>query len=198
MNCPGDFWCLQFKDVLNAAILLVTVVAIIVGPIVAVRITRTHEDGREKRRRKYEIFHNLMKTRKMILAPEHVTSLNVIQTEFADDADVMAAYKHYIELLYRQTPAPSEPEAVIKKFFEEQDDGFFELVQMIGKHLAFSLDKRDLAKYSYAPQGWGNAENQVNIFRHLVIELLNGRRALPITQFPATQISDKFPPAPHA
>jgi len=99
MACPDGFWCMQFKDWLSLAILLGTIVAIIVGPIAAVKITLRHEIRRELLRRKYETFHSLMKTRRVTLAQEHVTALNVIQTEFHDDERVIAAYKRYIDNL---------------------------------------------------------------------------------------------------
>ena len=139
-----------------------------------------------------------MKTRRMWLEPQHVSSLNLIQTDFYDDARVIETYKKYIELLYRRTPAPTQPEGEIKLFFEQQDDGFFEMMHEIGRHLGFSLDKRDLAKYSYSPQGWGTTETQAAQFRHLVIEVLSGKRPLPIVQFSASQVTDKFPPPPAA
>ena len=48
MDSQNGFWFMQFKDYLNLAILVATVVAIIYGPIVAVRITLKAEDQREK------------------------------------------------------------------------------------------------------------------------------------------------------
>lgn len=62
-NCPDGFWCMQFKDWLNVAILIVTIIAIIVGPIAAVIVTRKHDVEREKLRRRHDIFNKLMMTR---------------------------------------------------------------------------------------------------------------------------------------
>jgi hypothetical protein len=47
---------MQFKDWLNLAILALTIVAIIVGPIAAVWITVRSEERRERIRRKYQTF----------------------------------------------------------------------------------------------------------------------------------------------
>jgi len=47
MDCPNGCWCMQFKDWLNVAILVITAIAIVVGPIVAVRLTLRLEDLRE-------------------------------------------------------------------------------------------------------------------------------------------------------
>ena len=74
MTCPDGFWCMQFRDWLNVGILIGTIIAIIVGPVAAVKITLRHELRREMIRRKYATFHNLMKTRRVVLAAEHVAS----------------------------------------------------------------------------------------------------------------------------
>jgi hypothetical protein len=195
MECPNGFWCMQFKDYLNVAILLATVAAIVIGPIVAVRISLRFETSREKLRRKYQTFHALMRTRRVTLSPEHVTALNVIQTEYHDDDRVITAYKKYIDNLGTSLPPGSKEEAT-KKFIDDRDDAFNEMMFEIGKHLGFTLDKRELAKYSYAPQGWVNIEAEQNAVRQLALELLQGKRPLPVSPFQPSISASKFPPAP--
>lgn len=195
MNCPEGFWCMQFKDWLNVAILIVTAIAIIVGPIMAVRISLRVDASREKLRRKYQTFHALMRTRRVTLSPDHVTALNVIQTEFHDDDRVVAAYKKYLDNLGTALLTGSTEEAQ-KKFVDDRDDAFNDMMFEIGKHLGFSLDKRELKKYSYAPQGWVDAEAEQNAVRQLALELLLGKRPLPISPFQPSPSANKFPPPP--
>jgi len=196
MDCPSGFWCMQFKDWLNVAILVVTAIAIVVGPIVAVRLTLRLETSREKVRRKYQTFHALMRTRRVTLSPDHVTALNVIQTEFHDDEKVIAAYKKYIDNLGGPVPAPGSKEEAFKRFVDERDDAFNEMMFEIGRHLGFALDRRELAKYSYAPQGWVTAEAEQNAVRQLALELLQGKRPLPISPFQPSPSAGKFSPPP--
>jgi hypothetical protein len=186
---------MQFKDWLNVAILIVTAIAIIVGPIMAVRISLRVDASREKLRRKYQTFHALMRTRRVTLSPDHVTALNVIQTEFHDDDRVIAAYKKYLDNLGMGL-LPGSTEETRKKFVDDRDDAFNEMMSEIGKHLGFSLDKRELAKYSYAPQGWVDAEAQQNAVRLLALEVLQGKRPLPISPFQPSPSAAKFPPPP--
>jgi hypothetical protein len=195
MDCPQGFWCMQFKDWLNVAILVATIAAIIFGPIAAVRITVRSEMSREKLRRKYETFHALMRTRRVTLSLEHVTALNVIQTEFHDDEKVVAAYKKYIENLAVPLADGAKEEAV-SRFVAARDDAFIELMYEIGRHLGFNLDRRELAKYSYAPQGWVNIEAEQNAIRALALELLLGKRPLPVAPFQPSSATGKFPPPP--
>src|SRR2546429_5549830 len=141
-NCHGGFWCMQFKDWLNVAILIATIIAIIAGPIAAVIVTRKHDVAREKLRRRHDIFNRLMMTRRVALSADHVTALNVIQTEFHDDDKVIASYKKYIDNLAIPLVAGAT-EDVTKRFVEDRDDAFNEMMFEIGKHLGFSFDRRE-------------------------------------------------------
>jgi hypothetical protein len=161
-----------------------------VGPIVAVRLTLRLEDLRESLRRKYQTFHALIRTRRLALSSEHVTALNVIQTEFHDDEKIVAAHKKYIETL--GVPVPTDPEGN-KRVFNIRDDAFNDMMFEIGKHLGFTLDKRELAKYSYAPQGWVDVEAEQNALRRLALELLQGKRPLPVSPFQPNPAAGKFP-----
>ncbi|MGY3125001.1 hypothetical protein ACVWXQ_008938 [Bradyrhizobium sp. S3.14.4] len=140
----------------------------------------------------YDTFHALMRTRRVTLSPDHVTALNVIQTEFHEDNSVITAYKKYIDNLGSPALPPGSTDEAIRHFVNERDDAFNEMMFEIGKHLGFTFDKRELAKYSYAPQGWVNIETEQNAMRHFALELLQGKRPLPITPFQASHVNLKF------
>lgn len=196
MTCPDGFWCIQIKDVLTLLVLIATIYAIYIGPIKAVEVSKLNEDNKAARNRQYFIFHNLMKTRRAVLSLEHVSALNLIQLEFYGIDKVTTAYKNYISLLSRPRPNPSDRKDVIECFYKDQDDGFFELVHEIGKHLGFTMDKRELEQYSYSPQGWVDNDQQIITLRNLAVELLTGRRSLPISALDLSVINKKFPPPP--
>src|SRR5437588_849463 len=80
---------------------------IVWGSITAGQIRRRLQEQRGKRRRKYDTCHALMRTRRVTLSPDHVTALNLMQTEFQDDEKVIAAYKKYIDNLAVGPPAGS-------------------------------------------------------------------------------------------
>ncbi|MGO9768894.1 MAG: DUF6680 family protein [Roseiarcus sp.] len=195
MDCPNGFWCIQIKDVINTLVLVATIMAIYLGPIRAVKFTRYNDERREKKRREFEIFSNLMKTRRMVLDPIHVTSLNLIEVEFFAQEQVIKSYRLYIENLTKTIP-DKQPQAVVDQFLRDRDDAFFNLIHDIGLHLGFSIDKRDLQRFSYLPQGWQNTDFQQQNFRRLIIELLLGQRPLPVKQFSASDVNEKFPPPP--
>lgn len=196
MDCQSGFWCFQLKDLINTLVLVATVVAIYLGPIRAVTITRDNDERREKRRREIEIFFNLMKTRQVTLDPVHVMALNLIEVEFYGNTNIINAYRAYIDNLQKYL-ADNQPQNVIDQFLRDREDAFFLLIHSIGEALGYSFDKRDLQKFSYSPQGWRNVELENQSFRRLVIELLLGRRPLPVAPFTASDVNNKFPPPPN-
>ena len=196
--CDGTRACILVrpgKDILNAAILLATIAAIWLGPIKAVQITRRHDRQREERNRKLDVFTSLMKTRGFTLAPEHVMALNVVQVEFCDNSAVDVAYRKYLELLSRPFPKPGTEGA--EHFFEQNEDALYDLLHAIGDDRGFKYDKRDLKKLAYGPVGWLDDESQIRAFRGLAVEVLAGRRALPVVDFAKLNGgASKFPPPP--
>jgi hypothetical protein len=195
MLTEQSFWSMQFKDVLSLLVLAATIVAIFWGPIKAVEITRANDDRREKRRRQFEVFHSLMKTRRFRLAPGHVMALNLVQVEFYQHERIDAAYRNYMTLLARTAPPPSDPGA--EHFYQQQEDALYDLLHEIGQELGYAYDRRDLQRLAYGPRGWEDDEMQQRVTRNLLIELLTGKRALPVIDFAkVVQAAGKYPPPP--
>jgi hypothetical protein len=184
---------MQARDILTLLVLAATIFAIVWGPIKAVEITRANDDRREQKRRQFEVFHSLMKTRAFRLAPEHVMALNLVQVEFYGHLPIDTAYRKYMTLLGRTPPPANDPGA--ERFYQEQEDALYDLLHEIGRELGYAYDRRDLQRLAYGPRGWENDEMQQRVLRTVLIELLTGRRSLQVVDAlkVATQM---FPPAP--
>jgi hypothetical protein len=180
-------------EVLTATILILTIVAIVAGPIAAVIVTRKGDEARETRNRKSAVLTSLMRTRQARLSFDHVSALNLIQVEFYEDAQVQAAYSSYIANLNQAIPV--DPEA-FKKFEEQRNDLFIDLLHAVGKHLGYGFDKRDLVKLAYGPIGWYEDENAVKMIRSMAMDLLSGKTSLSVVARQAPSLSQKFPPPP--
>jgi hypothetical protein len=188
----GSFWSLKFTDLINMAILAVTVFAIYFGPIRAVEVSRRNDVEREATRRRREVFTTLMRTRGATMVPDHVWALNLIQVEFYGHQDVIRAYRAYIENLYEATP---EPGPALDVLLRRRGILFIELLADIAKVVGFALDKQDLERAAYAPRGWFQDENEWRVFRRAMIELLEGNRPLPVAPFQPSRASP-YPPPP--
>jgi len=90
---------------INAAILILTIVAIIYGPIWAIKVNRKLDEERDARSRKYAILSDLMRTRQARIDPVHVAALNLIELDFYGQKDVVVAYRDYVNPSYSPNPA---------------------------------------------------------------------------------------------
>ena len=113
---------------------ILTIVAIIVGPIAAVLITRFLDRRNERKRRQNEILTSLMRTRATRLSAEHVGALNIIQLEFHEKEPIITAYQNYIEHLSVPLPPVDEQD----HFLEQREGLFLILISEIAKHLILS------------------------------------------------------------
>lgn len=173
---------------------LLTIVAIVVGPILAVIVTRFQGKHETRLQRKLDVFRSLMKTRKFTLDHEHVGALNLIEMEFYGKKSVIDSYRKYIE--FRHEPLPSNENDDQERHFKRGENLLYDLLHEIGATLGYHFDKDDLKRFSYSPKGWGDDEFLNRKNARLLSRLLEGNISLPITAMPPQQ-QNLFPPAPH-
>ncbi len=154
----------------------VMVLAVLLAPLVAVQVSKRLDIRREVRGRKLAVFRALMTTRATKLGTAHVEALNMIDVEFhgegSDDKVVRNAWKQYLDHLNRY----SDSEA----WGAKADDLFVELLHNMGRGLGYDFDKVHIKNQSYWPQAHGNLEWEQQLYRRGVIELLHGKRSLPV------------------
>ena len=80
----------------------ITILATLLGPILAVQAQKAVENYRERGRRKMFVFSQLMATRRARASGDHVTALNMIDVVFhggkrrsTNERDVLNAWKEY-------------------------------------------------------------------------------------------------------
>lgn len=150
----------------------IMIVAVISGPIIAVQLTRYLDDKKEKRDRKLQIFKTLMATRAYTTSWEHVNALNLIDLEFTKDKTVIEAWKEYHDLLHTSM----SPDQWVQKKLEL----FIDLLQKMAYVLDYDFDKTHIKNSSYSPNAHGNTENEQMILRKHLIEVLEGKRSIPM------------------
>ncbi|CDN54216.1 Hypothetical protein RG1141_CH18760 [Neorhizobium galegae bv. officinalis bv. officinalis str. HAMBI 1141] len=170
---------------------IINIIAIVVGPILAVVVDRLRQRWSDDNTRRLAVFRSLMRTRRLLLDPEHVGALNLVDLEFYGHQRVMDAFSAYMSHLSAPMPGPDGH----VRFFEQREDLLVRLLYQMGKDLGFQYDKHDLAKLAYGPAGWIQEQDIQRQNMGYLNELLAGKRALPITpmQPPA---ANAFPPAP--
>jgi hypothetical protein len=127
-----------------------TVLAILLGPIVAVGITLWIEGERRKRESRVIVLRQLMATRHLAGDPMYSTAVNLIPIEFNDEPGVMAAYKAYQDAV-AQVPG-DDPEAIercARRTVVKQTKMIFAIMQA----LKLRASEADIPSEAYAAKG---------------------------------------------
>lgn len=183
------------KDIILTA---ATLFGPVVSALIAIYYTRYADKAKLKMDRRIEVLRNLMKTRGFRLHPDHVMSLNLIQTDFNDDANVMADFKNYIDHLYKTMPTTSPED---QRFDDEREMLFGKLLISIAKSLDINLQVDEVKHFRYSPTGWASAEIEQQQVRKLLISVLQGITPISVKsaaqpQPPAAGMQTLFPPSP--
>jgi hypothetical protein len=168
---------------------LLTVVAIIAGPIIALQLQRVVEKRRELKQRKLWIFRSIMSNRATILNQSYVQALNLIDIDFSsnskEDRAVRTAWKVLLDHL---STSPGNNQAAMTASNERSMDLRVALMKTLGQALNYDFDEVQIKKGIYLPTGHTDLENEQNLLRKRLLEILNGTRRIPVGVF-----QDTFP-----
>lgn len=156
------------------------ILAIFLGPIVAVQLTRFLDERREIRERKLNVFKTLMATRAYSVSWNHVEALNRIDLEFTKERQVLDAWKAYLDLLSNKTLSPEQ-------WTVRRVDLLVELLQSMALVLKYDFDKTHIKNSAYSPQAHGDIEAQLATLRRYALELLEGIRAIRVKAEPSSE-----------
>lgn len=190
---------------------ILTIIAIVVGPIAAVLVTRWVDRQREQHQRRMDIFRTLMRTRRAPMSAEHVGALNLIEIEYAGDREVISCWKALFSHFgtqhargdgeqIREGLSPEESGSRERRFGErltgERLRLLAKLLHAMARRLGFKIEQLEIFEGGYGPQGWQDIETEQTVVRRFVVELALGRRTLPIGVFDYTRASSPLPASP--
>ena len=102
---------------------------------------------------------------------------------------IVDAWKVYLDFLN----TPAAPDAA---WGAKREELLVDLLQEMASHLGFHFDKTDIKRTSYFPQGYSTAEWEQQQIRQLVLALLKGERALPVSEAQPSAATTLPPPEP--
>lgn len=155
---------------------ILMILAVLVGPVIAVQLTRFLDERREKRGRKLSVFKTLMSTRATRLSGHHVEALNMIDLEFSaknrKEKAVIDAWKSYLDSLCDDSLSKDEHGSRARL------DLFTELLQTMATVLDYEFDKTQLKNAAYSPVGHNEWENDNLRIRKGLIDVLDRKKAI--------------------
>jgi len=149
------------------------VFATLLGPVLAVQAQRIVAKRGEARQRKLWLFRSLMNTRVGTLTVEHVNALNAVPLEFHKDEEIMRQWRKYLDHLNNQTTA-------LDVWGKTRVDLYSDMLATMAKRLDYGFDPLQLKNEIYAPRGHFDIENDQTVIRRGVVELMEGKRTLPL------------------
>lgn len=164
----------------TAIIAALTILAIVIGPLLALLLQRVAENRREKRQAKLWVFRTLMMYRATPLAYAYVQALNLIDITFhADNDEEKAVREGWNSLLDHLTVNKDNPD-----FFESTRALTAKLLAAMGKCLGYDFDEVFLKRHAYQPKGHGDRELQQQELLQLLLQVLKNDRRIPVAFFP--------------
>jgi hypothetical protein len=152
---------------------LAVVFATFAGPIAAVLVTRFIDDRRAVRVRQLEVFRALMRTRRNALLPDHVNALNLVEIEFHSVPRVLDAYRELMKHI-------NSGGIINDQWLAKHRSELTRLLSEMASALGYTIQQLDVFEGGYYPSGWGQEAEQQLAMRLGLLELLSGRRSLPV------------------
>ncbi|HXA68247.1 MAG TPA: DUF6680 family protein [Bryobacteraceae bacterium] len=164
----------------NVVLPLLTIVAIIVGPIAALYIQRKLDRERAARDRKLHVFRTLMTYRASRLSAPFVEALNAIEVEFYAEKDkkakrVVEFWREYCDQLFN--PDFNDP-AKLSQAVDKSTELLNDLLSEMGAYLGYRFEKGILRRNVYNPRGWAETENEQQLLRKAAVEVFGGKQPL--------------------
>ena len=153
------------------------ILATAVSPLIAVQVTRYLDDRNEAQGRKLQVFKTLMATRAYTLTAAHVEALNRIDLEFSSkrpaEKAVLDIWQQYLDHL-------GDKSLEIPAWGNKRVDLLVDLLHAMGKALGYDFNKTQIKNGTYSPVAHGRIEAEQESVRQMTLELLEGKRVLPM------------------
>ena len=166
-----------------------TLIAIFVGPIFAVLLTRTIDRVREDRKRKLEIFRDLIAYRGKPMFHQFIRALNLVEIEFDGDKKVLGAWNQYI-VRVRKGPQDDEPDT---EFIDDTRILRTNLLREIASRLNIQAKSLDEHSIGYFPEKFEISDYHESKIRESLLHIIHKKEAIPIRieNLPETQRKKK-------
>ena len=155
-----------------------TVLAVLLGPIIALWLQRVSERRRDLRNRKVWVFKELMATRATRVSGRHVEALNAIDVEFYGnnkyDKRVVAAWRLYHDHLSDTAAAQNA------NWWEKGNDLFVDLLFEMSRAVGYEFEKVGLKRNIYSPNAQGQIEEDLTAIRIGLAAVFKGTGSFPV------------------
>ena len=163
---------------------IVTVIAVLVAPFLAVQANEIINARKEARNRKMQIFRDLMETRATALSPKHVQALNRIDIEFygvdKKTKAVSDSWKEYHDHLSVARTIEVDNREKWENWNQKKEDLIANLLLKMSECLGYNFDVVHIKRGHYYPKAYVDIETELAIIRRGLVEIFLNKRFFPI------------------
>jgi hypothetical protein len=169
---------------LNPVLIIINVIAILLAPLIALRVSQWLNQKKDAENRKMEIFRKLMATRAVGLSPIHVEALNGIDVEFSQENNktraVFEAWKEYRDHLSMAATIKADEKEKWTNWNVKKEDLLAELLHKMSVRMGFNFDKVYIKRGHYYPKGYIDVETEQRIIRQGLASIFKKEAAFPV------------------
>lgn len=174
-----------------------TILALILGPVIAVRVERLIAKMEKDKQNKKQLFSVLMATRGIPLDPKHIEALNLIDIVFHGDKKVIESWKLLWDHLghYPQNKEHANYLSDLNAASEKTENLKTNLLFEMGQFLNYNFDKVNVMRGSYTPQGVLDTDDYILTARDYLLKVMSGEASFPIHVIESPEPEAKKPAA---
>lgn len=164
---------------------IITILALLFGPLIGIRVQNKLDDLREAKERKLLIFKTLMATRANRISFPHVQALNTIDLEFTNksqiEKEINTSWKIYLDHLHDYPKDGSVNYATkLDAWLTNGDSLFTDLLHKMSRCFGYDFDIVHLRKGIYNPIGHSELELDESTVRKGLVDLFKSKVPLSI------------------
>lgn len=162
-----------------------TIIALLLGPLIGIRVQNKLDDLREAKERKLAIFKTLMATRANRISFPHVQALNSIDLEFTGksqiEKDITTSWKIYLDHLHDFPKKDAANfDTKLDAWLTNGDSLFTDLIHKMSRCFGYDFDIVHLRKGIYSPIGHSELELDQSTVRKGLVDLFKNKEPLSI------------------
>lgn len=159
---------------------VLTFLAILFSPLIAVQATQWLNKGKEAHARRIDVFGKLMATRAITASPAHVEALNRIDIEFYSKKNkykkVIGAWKKHHDHLCNYSATVDENENDLKIWADKNPELLTKLLYEMSQALGYDFDEVTIKRGHYFPRGLGELQDdQLIVKKHEILPKIQSK-----------------------
>lgn len=156
---------------------ILMLISVLAGPALGVWLAHILAESSNNRKLKLRAFASLMAHRRNHSNPDRSEALNLAEVLFKDDQKVLSAWQAYMDKVNTEPPSDIKQ---LEKLVQEANENYAKMLHAMANVLKIKIGEIDLMRGGYAPRSWENFEFESGLIRKYFIELLEGKRLIPV------------------